>query len=57
MSTHLTITTIGPSPRTRKVAELEAVRADLLAYPVDAAPYTEELRSVEAELLELLAEG
>jgi hypothetical protein len=54
MTAHLDILTIPPSERTRRIGELEAVRADLREFPVDAEPYTEELRSVEAELLALL---
>jgi hypothetical protein len=48
-----TIIEIGPSEHTRRIAELEHVRAELLAHPLDAAPYLEELASVEAALLEL----
>jgi hypothetical protein len=50
----MTFTVIGPSPRARKIAECEAVLHDLREFPVDAEPYVEEVRSVEAELRELL---
>jgi hypothetical protein len=48
-----TIIEITPSEHTRRIAELEQVRADLMRHPVDAAPYLEELAGVEAALLEL----
>jgi hypothetical protein len=55
MTQHLDIATIGPSTRTRRIAECEAVLADLREHPIDCEPYVVELRSVEAELLALLA--
>jgi hypothetical protein len=50
----LNIATIPPSPRTRRIAELEAVRADLRAHPIDVEAFSLELQAVERELLELL---
>jgi hypothetical protein len=55
MTPHLDIAVIGPDQRTRRVGELEAVRADLREHPLDVAPYHAELADVERELLELLA--
>jgi hypothetical protein len=58
MTPHLDIVTIGPDTRSRRIAEYEAVLADLRANPVDVEPYHAEVASVQAELLSLLvAEG
>jgi hypothetical protein len=51
---HLNVAVVPPSQRTCRIAELEAVLRDLREFPVDAQPYVEEVRSVEADLLHLL---
>jgi hypothetical protein len=55
VTAHLHIVTIPPDQRSQRIAEAQAVLADLREHPIDCEPYVEELRAVERELRELLA--